>query len=80
MQVKRKNKEDEMIRAKFLVTSVNVSEGEVTLIAVACGSEENKSFFTYTPSGEIKMSIVNENTLKGFEVGKEYYVDFTKAD
>ncbi len=68
-----------MVRAKFLVTSVNVSEGEVTLTAVACGSEENESFFSATPSGEIKMGVVNENALKEFEVGKEYYVDFSEA-
>jgi hypothetical protein len=45
--------------------------------AVSSGSEENKSFFAATPSGNIEVSTVKNDV---FEVGKEYYIDFTPAE
>jgi hypothetical protein len=71
-----------MVRAKFRVTSLTKYEGgtsEIKLTPVSTGSEENKRFWTYTPSGIITFSCVNEEAVKEFEVGKEYYVDFTPA-
>lgn len=69
------------IRAKFNVTSIteygNQGGKQVTLSPVINGSEENKEFWKYTPSGEIKIHIENENAI--FEFG-EYYIDFTKAE
>lgn len=69
------------VRAKF--TCVNkepASEGSnITLEAVTGGSEENDSFFQYTPSGQIQIGIVNEETAGQFEVGQDYYVDFTQV-
>lgn len=47
--------------------------------AVCSGSEENKEFFKYTPSGNIEFGLVNESTAAKYEVGKEYYVDFSPA-
>ncbi|WP_236293118.1 hypothetical protein [Paenibacillus allorhizoplanae] len=44
------------------------------------GSEENKDFWKYTPAGQIQMSVDNEKAQEQFEVGKEYYVDFTPAN
>ena len=44
--------------------------------AVSGGSEENKSFFAATPSGNIDISTVKEDF---FEVGVDYYVTFEKA-
>jgi len=44
--------------------------------AVSDGSEENKKFFQYTPSGTLKVSSVKIDT---FEVGKEYYLDIIPA-
>jgi hypothetical protein len=49
----------------------------VILYPVNGGSEENKNFFQYTPSGKIELGIMNQEAAKQFEVGKEYYVDFT---
>lgn len=69
------------IRAKFNVTSIteygNGGGRQVTLQPIIGGSEENKEFWKYTPSGEIKMHLSNEDAV--FEFG-EYYIDFTKAE
>lgn len=40
------------------------------------GSEENKTFFAYTPSGSIELSSVKADL---FAVGREYYLDFYPA-
>lgn len=70
------------VRAKFVCQTNNRSEGqaEITLSPVTDGSEENKSFFKYTPGGQINLSVVNDSASRQFEVGKHYYVDFTPAD
>jgi hypothetical protein len=46
--------------------------------AVTDGSEENKSFWQYTPVGNFSMSCVNPNV--NFEQGKEYYLDISIAE
>lgn len=71
-----------MVRAKFKVESVgpNGYAHEVKLTPVTTGSEENESFFAATPGGSIVMSVVKEDTANLFEVGKEYYVDFTPVE
>ncbi len=72
-----------MVRAKFQCTQKTTNEYvssksfEVALFAVTSGSEENKAFFSSTPTGNIRLSVVNEAAANAFEVGKEYYVDFT---
>lgn len=69
------------IRAKFVVSGITPDDnGEgkhVTLMAVTSGSEENKSFAKYTPSGQIELYVDNPDAA--FEEG-EYYIDFTKVD
>jgi hypothetical protein len=72
------------VRAKFRVNSKSEpsSEGDVANIslgAVYDGSEENKRFFKYTPSGQIQMGTINAEAANQFEVGDEFYVDFTKV-
>ena len=47
---------------------------EASFSAVASESEENKHFFEFTPSGSIQLRSYKEDV---FEVGQEYYVDFT---
>lgn len=49
---------------------------EAEFSAVSGGSPENSNFFKYTPSCSIKTGIL---TQQFFEVGKEYYLDFTEA-
>ena len=75
-----------MTRAKFYCTSVTKAlhwDGTgrylytATLSPVTSGSDENKSFFSSTPSGKIELGSFSDNL---FEPGKEYYVDFTPAE
>lgn len=67
-----------MVRAKF--KAISKGDNNVTLQAVTSGSEENEQFWKYTPSGLIQMGIDNKDALEQFEIGKEYYVDFSKAE
>lgn len=72
------------VRAKFLCTSiVDDLEGgskSITLHAVTTGSEENKEFFKWTPSGQLTLGCVNPEANALFEEGREYYIDFSKAE
>lgn len=68
------------VRAKFFVQEVGRTTygGKVVLRAVTRG-EDNKQWASATPSGEITMTIRNELALDFYDVGEEYYVDFTRA-
>lgn len=74
-----------MVRAKFIVTEIARSkygqeETQVIRMSVVMdGSEDNKKFFKWTPSGKIELATVNPEAGNQFELGKEYYVDFTEA-
>ena len=72
------------IRCKF--TCIKVAKNfhnkddftwEYEFIAVYSGSEENKKYWKYTPSGNLKFSSMNNAE---FEVGKEYYIDIILAN
>jgi hypothetical protein len=52
----------------------------IELLPVTGGSEENKSFFKSTPNGKIELRVLNLAAAEMFEIGKEYYVDFTVAN
>lgn len=75
------------VRAKFVVNSITMSKawngprlmGTVKLLPVTSGSDENKSFYEATPGGSIELGTVNEDVLKQFSIGDEFYVDFTPA-
>ena len=70
------------VRAKFRCVSITLSEGglkTVTLQPVTSGSDENKEFFKWTPSGQISLGVLNPAASSQFELGAEYLVDFTKA-
>jgi len=75
----------EKTRAKFYCCSVTLFSSDpgagkaVKLQPVTSGSEENREFWKYTPSGSIELSISNPEAAKIFEPGREYYVDFTPA-
>ena len=70
------------IRAKFRVDerAERTNGGKVTLSPVIDGSEENKKFFMYTPYGKIEMGTINEDAIKEFTPGREFYIDFTPAE
>lgn len=73
------------VRAKFKLDSYETSlQGveecrSLKLSAVYSGSEENKEFFKFTPYGRIELGTVNKGAWEKFELGKEYFVDFTPA-
>jgi hypothetical protein len=56
------------------------AQAEVEFMAVTDGSEENKRFFKFTPSGTIKLATVNKEAAAQLIPGKQYYVDFTLAE
>lgn len=72
-----------MVRAKMVCESKEESEdngSSVVLRPVTGESEENKSFYKWTPSGQVQLNTVNVSASAYFEVGREYYVDFNLAD
>ncbi len=79
----------ERVRAKFFVSNIQQATSQgcktptttVTMCPVYSDdpSSENKIFTQYTPSGEVKMSMTVPATAAFFEMGQEYYLDFTKA-
>lgn len=78
-----------MVRAKFkcILNEVNNPElsdaekaNKIVLQPVTSGSEENKSFFKWTPGGNIELKTINPEAAAAFVEGEEYYVDFTKAE
>lgn len=67
-----------MVRAKFKVDS---NDGATIAISpVYSGSDENKKFFSATPGGNVTLYCTNPDVAKYFEVGFEYYIDFTKSE
>jgi len=73
-----------MVRAKFYCTEVQPQSDQdgysINLSPVISGSAENKEFYKWTPGGSISLSIVNKAAALQFEVGKNYYVDFTPEE
>lgn len=73
------------VRAKFECVGIedqpDYESKSVSFSAVINGSDENKSFSKYTPSGSLNLQISYETeAVNAFEVGKEYYLDITKAN
>lgn len=68
--------------AKFKVYSVTDFGGPkaVKLMVVTSGSEENKQFWKYTPSGTIEMTIDNPPASDAFKPGQEVIVEFQFPD
>lgn len=74
------------VRAKFTVVEKAQRKnynGELTttikMSPVTSGSDENKEFYHYTPSGNIDLGTINPKVVDAFDIGKEYYVDFEEA-
>ncbi len=74
-----------LVRAKFYVASVeghaNNEQRIVRMLPVQAKEGEDSIFGKWTPSGEIKMAIMNPAASTVFEqmIGKKFYVDFTPA-
>ncbi len=43
-------------------------------------NHENTKFWDATPSGKLELGCANLKAAEMFDIGQEYYVDFTKAD
>lgn len=81
-----------LMRAKFYCTNVEKSDDNwhsdpyeklYFQPVVGEGSEENKSFSKYTPSGYLEMVVTNEQLHGKINQGDEFYLDFipvTKED
>lgn len=54
-------------------------EGGFLRLAAVQG-EENKTWTKWTPSGTLDLHITNPDALTQFEVGKDYFLDFTPAE
>lgn len=72
------------VRAKFLCVGVTDQPQHeckyVQFVPVIEGSEENKSFAKYTPSGNLDLNIsYDTEASNAFEENKEYYLDITPA-
>lgn len=76
------------MRAKLKVSKVTVMEGSEILHFTAVyksegypedGSDENNTFAKWTPSADLHMVVTNPELLGRFNIGDEYYVDFSKA-
>lgn len=70
-----------VIKAKFRCDSVMkfVNGETVELHPVVSGSDENKEWSKYTPTGTVSMTITTEGAVNSFVPGKEYYLEFTEA-
>jgi len=83
-----------MVRCKFKVTLIEKSftqywDGKetkngvittVNLFPVKAGDGEDNIFGKATPSGSMRLGIMNEAAAQLFALGKAYYVDFSPAD
>lgn len=77
-----------MMRAKMRVTSVEKfsTNQNIKMTAVAKsdsypadGSDENNSYARWTPMADLFISIANPALFDKFEVGQQFYLDFTAA-
>ena len=73
-----------MVRAKLMVSSIEEhSWGAKTVKFQAQYDQsipEDQRFQQATPSGHAEMQIDNPAALGQFQLGKQYYVDFTPAE
>ena len=76
------------VRAKMRVTEVRPypsaesSDRYVSLMAVYSTdpTEVNHSWSKATPCGQVMLTITNPGAYDQFELGKEYFIDFTKVE
>lgn len=71
------------VRAKFICQEVTQYSGgskKVRLTPVTGGSDEDKLFWKYTPSGELSMTIDNPPASDMFVPGQTYYLDFRPVE
>ncbi len=68
------------VRAKVTCQGIKDNAVSFTTVYEPNGpSDENMRFTKATPWGEIRLGIDNPTARDQFEVGKQYYVDFSAA-
>ena len=73
------------VRAKFQCVEIKHMFGnpdgsaEIRMIPVYGNGEANKEWSKWTPSGELKMLITNPEAIAAFDLGGEYFLDFSLA-
>lgn len=73
------------VRAKFKCNEIRISEGKFRSFKFGPvysnePDSENKSFWDATPQGSLELGITNDKAWPMFEIGKEYYLDFTPVE
>lgn len=76
------------VRAKFIVRAKEASiyaGQELTTVKLdpvysPDPKSENGKFWNFTPMGKIELGTINKAAADAFELGKEYYIDFTRAE
>lgn len=58
---------------------VEVKTIKMSPVWQAAPNDENSKFWDATPVGKLELGMINPEAHKQFELGKEYYVDFTPA-
>jgi hypothetical protein len=73
-----------MVRCKFKVYEkgerASWNKEEPNPCFVKMSPVQGEPFGKYTPSGNIEMTIINDEAAKQFDVGKEYFIDITLAE
>ena len=86
LAVPNKQGEKMSVRAKFKVDSIEMSKSGADITKTikmspvyknADPNTENSKFWRWTPSGSLLMNCLNPTASEQFELGKEYYLDFT---
>lgn len=82
----KSRQETKMVRGKFTLQSITHHSWSPTAQTFKFGAiydtttEENRKFTKATPTGTLEMTVDNPPAQAFFEIGKAYYLDFTKAE
>lgn len=69
------------VRAKFQCVKKELPGGiKLSAVYSEDPEHENKKFWDATPSGNLEMWVTNRDAADFFELGAEYYLDFTPAE
>lgn len=70
-------------RCKVICLSKTENHGgfySLVFSPVTANSEENKTFYKWTPTGKFQFDTINPVAADNFKVGQEYYLDFIPAN
>lgn len=82
----KSRQEMKMVRGKFTLQSITHHSWSPTaqtfkfMAVYDTATEENARFAKATPNGSLEMTVDNPPAQAFFEIGKNYYLDFSKAE